>query len=78
MLVVFGEAMGMLKHPPQGEAATEFKEHLIECKRCKQEYPSNNFVIVSNNSYSSNCKNCREDLRKGGERRKIQKVLRAR
>ena len=65
MLVVFGEAK-------------EFNQHLIECKRCKKEYPSNSFVIVSNNSYSSNCKNCREDLRKEGERRKIQKVLRAR
>ena len=65
MLVVFGEVK-------------EFKEQLIECKRCKKEYPSNNFVIVSNNSYSTNCKTCREDLRKEGERRKIQKVLHAR
>ena len=65
MLVVFGEV-------------EEFKEHLIECKRCKKEYPSNNFVIISNNSYSSNCKNCRGDLRKEGERRKVQKVLHVR
>ena len=65
MLVVFGEVK-------------EVKEHLIECKRCKKEYPSNNFVLVSNNSYSSNCIRCRDDLRKEGDRRKVQKGLCAR
>ena len=65
MLVVFGEGK-------------EVKEHLIECKRCKKEYPSNNFVLVSNNSYSSNCIRCRDDLRKECEKRKILKGLHAR
>ena len=33
-------------------AVKEFKEQLIEWKRCKKEYPSNNFFITSNQTYS--------------------------
>ena len=59
MLVVFGEVK-------------EFKEHLVECKRCKKEYPSNNFIVsIGYHYHSLNCKNCREDLRKEGVRRKV-------
>ena len=59
-------------------AVKEFKEQLIECKRCKKEYPSNKFIIISNQTYASNCNYCREDLRKEGDRRKIQQILHAR
>ena len=64
MLVIFGQVK-------------EFKEQLSECKRWKKEHPSNNFITISNQAYSSNCKYCREDLRKEGDRRKIQQILHA-
>ena len=57
MLVEFGEVR-------------EFKEQLIECKRCKKEYPTNIFVIISNQTYPSNGKKCREDLGRGGRYRR--------
>ena len=62
MLVVFGETK-------------ELKEHLIECKRCKKEYPSINFLMNNTNCYSSTCIKCRDDLRKECERKRIMKGL---
>ena len=44
MLVEFGEVR-------------EFKEQLIECKRCKKEYPTNIFVIISNRRIHQTARN---------------------
>ena len=60
------------------EEVKAFEEQLIECKRCKKKYPTNNFVNVSIKTKSTTCKYCRDDLRKEGEIRKIQQILHTR